>query len=724
MAIETRHVTLGQAGGLDERWKASSSSANVCNNLTWDPRGGWRTSSGFRRVLKGQPNGGGGVTNPFTSIGTIWSIHRFSQHNGAREFILFEADGGGTSCTLYALNPSLRTATPYDTLYDRGNNAMSGRARISTPWSRTQSVTWGNRIYLVNGIDMPVVFDGYRCDRAGFDMAPRPPDASEIAKTTATAYDASGTGTGVRIPDLGVGPVPPDSTTSLQYSCTFKVSFVNSRGQESPLSEASVVCHFATGSSTITSGRNFVWLDLPLGGSNVVARRIYRTQNILDSSGNAVSGRATQFFYQQTVEDNLTRGIEVFLDDDQLASDAVDETTLGLWPAGAKFIASFKGTMFLAGMNGSQIQFSAPDSPEVYPPFNILDVGDAHLGPITGMWSTRNALVVLKSRAIYLIKGDPVNGFYSETLTQDTGSLSPRGLVEIPSVGLAFVGQDGIYALRGALENEGVPTEIIHLGTPLYRSSTTWNASAMQNVVAVPDYRERRVLFFIPTIGVSMPTKAWAFHYETREWATIDNIPMSCALNTSDHRQYVMFGSSDPTNHPGIHVLTRGWDDLDGTAIVPTYQTCDLDLGALWRSASVRTVFVYCLGYGDRDLTLNYALARAAVNTLTTATAQDQQYPENQNRMTVFGAAVGDWKNPNGSSEVALWDSAVWGQWRPIVLRFDISTQQQNPMHEFSVDLTPEANATMMEIVEISIEIAGGDLINTKPLNGLLGVGK
>lgn len=722
---DTEHITLGAAAGLDQRWRAGENSAKQCKNLTWDPRGGWRTAGGYRRILRGQPNQAGVYIDPFTNIGKIWSLHKFSQGNGARSFLLFEADGGSsnpTTATLYMLNPSTRTNTPYTVLRDRGNNALTGRTVVTTPWQRTQSCTWKDRIYLINGIDMPVVFDGYQADRAGFDMYPGAPNAQEITSTTATYY-ASSTGNG-RIPGLGIGPVPPDETTSYDWVGRFRVTFINSRGEESPPSPASEMVRMRTGSSAITSGRNFVWLNIPVGGDNVVARRIYRTQNTVDSAGNAVSGRADQYFFQQTIEDNVTKGFEVFLDDDELGSQ-LDPYAFGLWPAGAKYLASFKETMFLAGMNESEVVYSAPGSPEVFPLLNRLDVGDAHLGPITGLYATRNAVIVTKARAVYLIKGDPLNGFYVQTLSQDVGSLSPRAIVEIPNVGLAMVAQDGIYVLQGTLENEGTQTKVVHLSTPLYEATRSWNTAALLNAVAVPNYADKEVLFFIPTLGETDPTMAWVYHYEIGQWSTREDIPVSCALNTNDHRNYVFFGSHDSATHPGIHVYSRGWDDLDGDDLVPVYETCDIDFNRIFRDVSPLTVFVYGIGYGDNDLTLDYSTARrtgyvrAAAGSSELST--DQQYPEAQNRMPVYGATAGDFRSPDRTNEVAIWGTSVWSQWRPIVLRYDISTTHVNPCHELAVRLQPQTDTFQMQIIEISVELRPGDLIKKKPLSTLLG---
>lgn len=723
MSVNSQRYTLGPAKGLDQRFKGDTATAQTAQDLAWDARGGWRTAGGYRRILLGQLNQGQYV-NPFAGSGTIWSLHRFAQGNGARQWLLFEADDGTSgpkTATMYYLDPSLRTSTPYTALVDRSGATMSGRTIIETPWQRTQSVTWGNRIYLFNGIDTPLVFDGTMADRAGFDGPPGAPTVMPIANVVAT-YVGAGNGP---IAQMGVGPLPA-ATTDPPYvhQRRYVVTFVNSRGQESPPSAPSATVELKTvNTTTLTMGRGFHWLELPIGGDHVVARRIYCTENIVDSAGNTVLGRADVFFYLMDIEDNDQRGIEIFQDDDALASQ-LDPLTLGAWPTNAKLGVDFKGTMFVAGTDASEVVYSRAGFPEVFPPQNRIPIGDASLGPVTGLYATRNAVVVLKARGVYLIKGDPVSGFYSQTLDPSHGGMAPRTMIEIPNVGLAWAGMDGIYFLEGSLENEGVLTRVRNLGLPLYEDVRQWNMSAMLNAVAVHNPLDNEVMFHIPTMGSINPNHCLVFSYEIGQWTTRPNLPVSCALNTSDHRAYVYFGSWD-SNHPGIHVYTRGMPDRDGVAIAPVYETVDLDFGAIFRSGAITGVYVLCVGFGNNDLTLDYKTARRLTYVRAAESenpqAEDQQYPESQNRMKVYGAAEGDYLAPDGTNEVAIWDTDTWGLWRPIVVRFDVSVQNVNPMHEFAAKLLPGNSATLFEIISIDFEIAGGELLKAKPFTTHIG---
>lgn len=737
MAVESTPYSLGPAAGMDCRWRAAPNTAAVATDLYYDTRGGWRTCGGYRRILLGQlDQQSGQYVNPFASTGKIWSLHRFSQHNGARQWLLFEADNGSTNpttATLYYLAPWLRTATPYEAVRDRNGDQVTGRTIVTSPWQRTMSCTWGDRIYLLNGIDTPLVFDGRMADRAGFDARPAAPVVREIEAVTATYYQG-GSALDGPVPDLGIGPVPASITDApYKHQRRYVVTFLNSRGEESPPSSASNTVEVTTGQSLITLGANGHWVELPTGGSNVVGRRLYACDNMVDASGNPVIGRGEVFYFLKTIEDNDAKGIEIWDGDAYLGAE-LDPTQFGLWPAGAKFAVSFKGCMFLAGMNDSEVRFSKAGFPETYPPANLIPLGDASLGPVTGMVAARNAVIVFKAQGVYLIKGDPVSGFYAETLDHAHGCLSPRAVVEIPNVGVAWVSATGIHMLEGTLENEGVLTRVKTLSTPLHEETLTWNTSALINSVAVLNSDDGEAWFAIPTMGSADPDVVYVFHYEVGHWTKREDFPISCAVQTADHRNYVLFGSYD-TNHLGIHVYSRGWSQKDDTSdlnqfiITPVYETDALDLNAAFLNPSVTQVDVFCVGYGDLNMTMDYrvgrrgALVRASLG--ESVLSYDQQYPETGNRMTVFGAAVGDYTVPvprgTGASEVAIWDTSVWGEWRPIMLRFDVSTNYVSPIHEFAARLSVESAAVDMQIIGLTVWVKGSELTKTKLLSTVLG---
>lgn len=707
--METRAIPV-RFKGMDTRWGAPSESAGRVRDMWWDPRGAWSSSGGYRRIIRGPYNEQGqAYTNPFAASGQIESVHFFSQHTGARSWIIY-VDGSGN---LYQFNPSTaaRTGSPGDAATDRDNNTLT-RSTVSTPWQRSQSTCWGNNFYLINGIDRPLVFNGYWWDYAGFSGPAGVPSAVAMQHPHATEETEGGTGSLVyKMPSTGLGPTNDDTATDYRIAYRYRVSYVNSRGQESPLSEPSDTVTFITfgGTQTVSTGARFIKLSLPVGGAEVVARRVYRTQNINDSSGNPVTGRGENFYYHSEIQDNTTSLVMDALPDGFLGS-LVDGTQLGPWPAGARLLAPFKGCMFATGTGNSAVYFSLANNPEVFPYDNVLDVGDANLGPITAMYATRNALVVFKANAIYLIKGDPVNGFHAETLTREAGCIAPNTVREVPDVGLVFLTADSVGVLQGTLQNEGVPTKVINLGTPLPGWMRKLNRAALLNACAAVYHRDKEYWLCVPTLGHRDNNLVLVYHYEIGEWSYRENFPVASILETPDHRGHLLFGSyasttansPDGVAHLGIHVYSRGWPDKDGTAIEPLYETGEFSGAGVFRTIRPKHAIIEGILHGNNRLTLNVTSNRSQASWLAAAKSQDQQLPGEI--VPVYGTATFDTTG------------VLWQEWRPGPMRYDIDNARAGPVTACSVTLEPESGTRYMTISGMSLEIASDDPTPIKPL--------
>ena len=467
--MQTSAFTVGPLRGMDQRWKPSPDTGMRVRDLTWDGRDGWKTSGGFRRIVLGQ---GTPPVNPYAGTGTVTSLHFFTQHNGGRAWLVYESGGA-----LFAFNGSNRASGYREALTFIDGTAVTGRKQLSTPWQRTQSVSWAGRIYLVNGYDTPLVYDGLKVERAGFDNAPAAPQVYALGNTQPdTGYHMTAQRSPVFSPttapeyyyklELGLGPILDTNTDEQKCGYRYKVTFVNERGQESPASAASALATFRNeGGDEPKHGGTPVGVALPVGGSHVVARRIYRTQNVYDASGNLLSlGFGDVYYFHSEVQDNVTTVMADILPDSFLGG-KLDAEALGPWPVGTKYLASFKDTLFVAGGTTNEVRFSAPRFPEVFPPDNVMDIGDADLGPVTGLYGTRNAVVV------------------------------------VPNVGLCFLSEDGVYVLQGTLENEGTRTSVIHLSTPVSEIVKRINRSALPNACAVTYHRDKEAWWAIPTLG-------------------------------------------------------------------------------------------------------------------------------------------------------------------------------------------------------------------------------
>ena len=112
--------------GMDERWIVDPQDALYIQDMFCTPNDSWRTSGGFSQVFDpGLPTvtiesaeqvaAGEAVADPTivtaSSYSTINSIHWFSQHNGARQWLIYEEQN-------FKLDES--TGTPTESAPTRG----------------------------------------------------------------------------------------------------------------------------------------------------------------------------------------------------------------------------------------------------------------------------------------------------------------------------------------------------------------------------------------------------------------------------------------------------------------------------------------------------------------------------------------------------------------------------------------------------------------------------
>jgi hypothetical protein len=684
--METKAIVLQPLGGIDQRWAKDQRHANQVQDLTWDgPKGAWATAGGYRRLIVGE-------SNPFTGIGVVSSVFSFTQHNGARNWLIYEAQNGN----LYQFNPSTaaRSSSPGDVGRDRGFNLLNDRAYLSTPWQKSQGCTYGDNFYIVNGINRPMVFTGYYWDYAGFSVPAGVPTASALSHPGAFTGDGT---TGTRMNYIGLGPVSNLPADAPDYICgyRYRIQYVNNRGIRSPVSEPSDTVTFENGGGP-GLGAHFVWLSVPTGGPETVARIVWRTQNIYDSNGDPVLGYADQFYYHSTILDNMVTGVCDGRTDMDLG-ELLDLSAYGPWPTNTKYISPFKGTMFAAGVSEATLFYSAPLQPENFPPDNVIDLGDANLGPITGLYPTRNALVVFKQRGIQLIKGDPTTGFYAQILTRDVGCAAPNTVKDVPGVGLCFLSEAGIFAMQGALENEGVPTRVIPLHVPIGEWILKLNRAALIGACGAVYHTGKEYWLAVPTIGSDTNNLVLVYHYEAGEWSTRENFPINCMVETNDHRGTLIFGSWD-TATEGLMVYSRGWADKGGTSIEPLYQTGWVDAGGVFRSIVPKGVEVRIGLHGDNTVNMDVTTNRQN-DVWPEQPAMAAQYPEDP--QPIFG--------------VATFDSGTeWQALRPGTLRWSIAAPQKAEVHEVAYTLTPTSH--WLTVAAVAAELDTGAASLWKPI--------
>lgn len=740
--------------GIDQRHKPPGGFAAVMQDLTQTDHGGWRDGGGYARCIAGPTMG---AVDPFSGMGQILSLFSFWQGGMGRHWLVFEATlGNSETASLCVLDPSTRTSTCYAVLKDRSATSLDARTAPSTPWAGTVATAWGDRLYLVNGYDAPVVFDGWRADEAGFANPPPPPSVERVLNVRGTAYGrntvTSMTADGNPIPSLGLGPVPTivdeggGTLTITPYNCAYRyiMAYKNDRGQLSPWSEPSETVYFSNGDikitgtvSSIANGAAIVGINAPIGPAQASARVFARTINMLDSQGQPILGAGDVFYYLCELPDNTTRFFEDYQPDGSLGSaiDRFGET--GAWPRGASIVCVFKERMYFGGMAEVDVAFSYAGFPEQVPGGNTLALQDASGGRTTGLWPGRNCILATKARSLHLIKEDDELGPRAWPLSGEGGCIAPKSFVDIPKVGTAFIGDHAIYLLQGALLNEPTATEVIRISTPIPDIIASLNWSAMIGACSGLNLNEQEAWFCVPWRGYQNNTHVLKYHYETGDWTIVPYMPIQCLAVTQDRRSYVYFGSwatdaltsPDGVAHEGIFVYSLGYDNKASTRIQPVYETAPADYGYLYRNVAVAEVMVYCVGFGQ-DLTLDYRVNRD--NTWiradldgSDAFSRDQQYADANHRMDIYGTTA-------GRNNVAVWGTSTWGSWRPVVLRFPISLTPASPAQELSLRFSPLYDADVpqgtqpiavrrIELIGIDTEIRTGEPRKRKPIADVVG---
>ena len=713
---ETRvvqHLVIRPLRGMGQRWVEPPSRAARVRDMRWNPRDGWQDSGGYRELTNDYDQGEGPI-NSYANESQVTSMTWFAQHNGSVQWLIYTT-ASGRWCYF---NGSGAPVTNHTDIYYIDGTQFDGSARSITfvdgPNPGPQYQVFGNRLYMVNGLDEPLCFDGIKARRAGFANAPKAPDAmaaNRIPTDTTWMLNAK---------IKGLGYETGDQTLTNAYR--YRQSFLNEHGQESPLSENSGLVTWESGASVKAP----IAVTLSTGGPEVVARRIYRTQNLMDTSGDPYTpGVGGAFFFLAEVQDNVST---IYMDvaPDAGLGAAVDDLDFGPWPAQAALIAAFKDTMFLATTGDSRLYFSAPWMPENFPPDNLFDLGNDKAGPITALCSTKNALVVFKGRGIYLVRGDPESGFTADTLTLDEGCDAPNAILEIPGLGIVYVGAGEIRLLDGALANTGTPTKTVPLSATILDEMERVNWAAVCTARAAIYHRDHEAWFILPTLGKHLPDLALIYHYDIGEWSLREHFPVGGLVETGDHRGYLIFGSWDVANVPGVYVYSPGWTNKGGVwDIEPLYETAHMDFGRAWEISRPLRLGVVVVGYGTNDVQVNFVINRGMVNAYGPTRAEDhtalhlghdQLYPTDD-------AAV-DPENP-GQASFPLYGAVVWGagptvataKWanhRPVTIEWDIGSQHMEPVSELQMSIRPAGRRIQLCALQISID---GERSNVRVLS-------
>ena len=759
--MNTKRLVVERLRGIDQRYYTRPEAAAIIEEMSWDSYDGWRAAGGFDLVTQDLYDWATGYSESTLENYRITSIHVYSRGPNFNE-ILFETSLGEL-CKLNIGNMKKSSPSaidrPFDFIKDDFGFKYDGLSVVTSPdtgliisASRkryvpkineigSQSCAFGGRLYIVNGHDEPIVYDGHRAARAGFSEKPAQPSGNVVVRAyynidVSRGGDDSDHFLGTRLRSYGLGSLKPKGAKftvrdgkKKNYidgkicSYQYKVSFVNERGQESELSEASEMITFECADGK----RRFVALNLPVGDSTVVARRIYRTRDLLDDFGNALgpdTGR--NFYFLREIQDNETTVFEDGMPDSNVGV-LTDDIDFGPMPTQCKYITSFKNRLFMSGSPDNLVRFSASGMPEVFPKLNVIDLGDKDGGKITGMYASTNSLVVFKEHGVYLITQGPDGGFTYKTITKDVGCIAANSIRDVPFTGLVFLSHKGVFVLKGFLEDTNSPTEIVNLSTPIKEHVERICPSLASGAVGCLDRTNKEYWICVPTIG-EKNNLLLVWHYEVGAWSTRNNYPIGCAVELRTPTAEVMFGSNRGTL-PGIFVFSNFYrfkneigvtsDDSrirqdDKPAIeeirdFPVYEIAPLKLNGAYSGVYVSYVNLFCVAYGDEPIKLNIKINRNETLVLEESKSRSQQHTDNSEKQDLYGKAK--------------FGSAVFGYHRPVVIRFDVSHFHKTLATEFSFrvfqDETNDSPNRLM-IVGYSIDAKLGEQNDIRSLTDVI----
>jgi hypothetical protein len=696
--------------GIDQRWDTRANNAATIENMTWGDQDSWGTSQGYRRLVSDYDEtetttvGEETVTSPtgnqvnaYDSDAKPNSLFWFSQHGNALQWMIYEDFDG----RLLHFNGSKAPSNPRTIIqYADGNpfdadasgiaaspSTSKIRASKGLAISNTVYTMYGNNLYIVNGQDAPLVFDGKKCTRAGFSGKPNNPEAYTTKKTAIRKTSTMGVGYDA-------------SNNQFKYV----VTFVNERGQESRFSAESPVVSFDTtvdhvvnSSRTLTKEtyRHFVVITIPTGPIGTVARRIYRTQNletfiegtdVVTLPAEKFLGK--EFYLLDEVQDNVC---EIYID----ASSDFDlgalslEGDFGDFPLNSTNMAVFKNTLFVADDMTSDLRYSRPLNPEVFPPLNLFSFSDTQTSLITGLYPTRDSLVVFKQRGIYLVKGDPSRGFFGQTLSTDIGCIASQTIKEVPGVGLLFMSNDGIYVLEGTLANTGTSTRFIKLTQGLRDIFNRVNFEFADRFRSLIYHRDREYWCSVCLDDKTIPDTILKFSYEIGAWSVYDLLPTAGMIEVQDHRGYLIFAgpNADADDGPrGLYVYGSVNEKHKLGTVAPVYETVNIPFNTVWENFSPARVQTRVVGYGN-TVNMSVFVNREPATVATTASGTQKRALED-NLFPLYGTVETD-------------TGVVYKEHRPVIVRMDFSTMHKGPVNELKMRFTSDDE---LEIVSYELE--------------------
>ena len=368
--------------------------------------------------------------------------------------------------------PHIGEGSPWQESYStdpRGDQFIAARRVLSEDqFGGDYFTNWGGYLFIVNGVDANLKWNGDYTSRVGVQERPSPPKALSITPDP----DDKNLHPDFSINDefVGIGEGDRGNSTSVVQRFQYRATFVSESGAEGPPSEAGEfattgeVYKFASFHDTRTGGPN-CWIEEtepPNDGSGgtPLTRNPHRAVihiNGLDRPTQPdivwrnIYKRARDgeyyFWRQVAVNERVVYDHEDTLESAALGSPLRE----GLMaPPTSKFVAFFRGRgYYVSPEEPSVVFYSDQDLPEqMSSGLQFLDVNSSEGSEITGLYAFEDSLIVFKEDSIWqvtaLADGSPV----LTPVDESVGSVAPRAAIRAYGR-LIFVGRYGVYQYNG-----------------------------------------------------------------------------------------------------------------------------------------------------------------------------------------------------------------------------------------------------------------------------------
>ena len=736
--MKTRKTEEIYAQGVDQRWKASNEHAEDIKNCRIDSVGlGWRNDRGWEPLIPVDDNSQVELSSLDNEFLRATSPCRFldvwTRHGGSEVYYLEERGGVLT----YTFG---NQETPTTVILDTDRNLP----KADDPG--TQLTPFGRFALIQNGYDRPIKFWGRSyVSEFGWSQAPNAPilvgvnpsqiDEPNLLEARQGAWfisnlnrdppEGGGNSDARKIwPfDSTVGFGPEESGKSGHYR--YKVSFISDTGSESPLSESTGVFWTIDGEGTEQENARvgIIIKDIPVGDTNVVARKIYRTKDLTDNP-------AEVYYELKTLTDNITTDYIDFVPDSGLLETAPASTDSILLPQSFKYAAAFNGCIFIAGGDdlSTKIHYSDRFLPEQFDSFRFFDVGMRTGGEITALVPYNNNLIVFRANAIEVISPISDDAYTIGTLTPNIGTRATNTIKEVPGVGLVFLSRDGCYVVTGGQSGAGAVTlDVKPFSATLHGEWERLSEGSLARATATYSPREKEYWVHYPVDGDTENTRGAVYHAQIGQWSlrnltdgvdlttplpdTLENAQMAFTQLATDPEGWIIIGTypdyprsaestllpTQRTFYPGLGLQVWSAACYNGLAatsvnivIVPEppsttytytfaevarrdqdhlYESVWWDFGDDSLKKRVHSVELEMVSQGYRDLTLEYFsdYTFAATTGGTSAPMIIEKYETATSEPVWYSATPGKVKN------LASWGDN-WSNGQLCRVRFDIHT--------------------------------------------------